>query len=102
MQDVNKLKAYHQLMKYKKIFICLPFLTMFLGMTILEILNLPIYILYIIFAIQGYLSLFIFLSKNICPWCGLPFFTFGKHFFYGNGIKFIFQKKCINRQKPDI
>ena len=39
MQDVNKLKAYHQLMKYKKIYICLPLLTMFLVMTILEILG---------------------------------------------------------------
>lgn len=70
MKDTDKWNAYHQLMKYKKNFICLPFLTMFLGMTIL---NLPIYILIIIFAIQGYLSTFIFLTKNICPWCGLPF-----------------------------
>ncbi len=76
-------------MKYKKIFICLPFLTMFLGMTIL---NLPIYILIIIFAIQGYLSTFIFLTKNICSLCGLPFFIFGKNGLNGNGFKFIFQK----------
>lgn len=99
MNDTDKWNAYHQIMKYKKIFICLPFLTMFLGMTIL---NLPIYILIIIFAIQGYLSTFIFLTKNICPWCGLSFFIFGKNGLNGNGFKFIFQKKCINCQKPNI
>jgi|GEM_PF-2751759 len=102
MQDVNKLKAYHQLMKYKKIYICLPLLTMFLVMTILEILNLPIYILIIILAVQLYISTIIFYSKNICPWCGLPFFAFGKYGLSWNGIKIIFQKKCINCRKPDI
>ena len=99
MNDTDKWNAYHRLMKHKKFFICLPFLTMFLGMTIL---NLPIYILIIIFAIQGYLSTFIFLTKNICPWCGLPFFAFGKYGLSWNGIKIIFQKKCINCRKPDI
>ncbi|PNK61346.1 hypothetical protein A6J60_011030 [Psychrobacter sp. FDAARGOS_221] len=75
---------------------------MFLGINILEILNLPIVILIIILAIQLYISMFIFLSKNICPWCGLPFFAFGKYGLSWNGIKFIFQKKCINCQQPDI
>ena len=102
MQNLNKLKAYHQLMKYKKIYLCLPLLTMILVMTILEILNLPIYILIIILAVQLYISTIIFYSKNICPWCGHSFFIFGKNGLDGNGIKFIFQKKCLNCQKPDI
>ncbi|PNK61348.1 hypothetical protein [Psychrobacter sp. FDAARGOS_221] len=48
-------------------------------MTLLETLNLPIYILIIILAIQLYISTIFFYSKNICPWCGLPFFIFGKY-----------------------
>lgn len=101
MQNEYKLKAYRQLMKYKKIYICLPLLTMISVMTIIEILNLPIYILIAILAVQLYISTIFFYSINICPWCGLPFFIFGKHGLHWNGMKFVFQKKCINCQQPD-
>lgn len=48
-----------------------------------------------------YIEIFLFLSKNICPYCKESFFIFGKNGMEINGISFIFQKRCINCGNPN-
>lgn len=47
-----------------------------------------------------YVSMMIFLAKNICPWCNNSFFIYTEHGAEMNGISFLFQDKCINCGEP--
>ncbi len=98
--ETEKYNAYKKLMRRKR-FIVL-FIAMF-GMIIaflLNVLQLPVFVIIIAMAIYVYISMFIFLAKNVCPWCKLPFFLFGPRGLSGDGIHFLFQKKCINCGRP--
>ncbi|QHI16341.1 hypothetical protein AhaeAN4_06925 [Acinetobacter haemolyticus] len=44
----------------------------------------------------GYISIFYFLAKDICPWCGQSFFI-GKNF---NGLDFLIRKTCVCCGEP--
>lgn len=47
----------------------------------------------------GYISIFYFLAKDICPWCGQSFFI-GKKMFLFNGLDFLIRKTCVCCGEP--
>lgn len=99
--ETEKYNAYKKLMWRKRLIVLS--ITMFGVVTafLLEVLQLPVFVIIIAIVIYVYIGMFIFLAKNVCPWCKLPFFLFGHRGLSGNGIHFLFQKTCINCGKPN-
>lgn len=48
-----------------------------------------------------YISMMVFLAKNICPWCNNSFFIYTERGAEMDGLSFLTQTKCINCGKPD-
>ncbi|PIE47460.1 MAG: hypothetical protein CSA42_03405 [Gammaproteobacteria bacterium] len=98
--EIEKYNAYKKLMRRKRLLLLSSVIFMLIFTFILNVLRLPGFILMGSLAIYLYISMFIFLAKNVCPWCKLPFFLFGPRGLSGDGIHFFFQKKCINCGRP--
>lgn len=96
----EKYLAYKKLMRRKRLFIAIPFVLLMGSGFATELFHLPFFWVFIIMPIYLYISQFVFLALNNCPWCGLPFFIFGKNGLTGNGIQFIFQNKCLHCNRP--
>ncbi|MFW1838174.1 hypothetical protein ACG9XS_06250 [Acinetobacter gyllenbergii] len=102
MRDIKNSK-YLDLLKLRKKFLWILFLipsviilcSMIFGfdekyiMFFLPLLLIPV----------AYFSIFYFLSKDICPWCGHSFFI-GKNGFFSNGLDFVFRRKCASCGEP--
>ncbi len=103
MNDTEKQKysEYRKLMKYKKYFLGFPVLFFISCFFLSSFFDISIVIIGVILVIYSYFSSFIFLAKNVCPWCKMPFFLFGSKGLDGNGISFIFQKKCLHCKRPN-
>lgn len=98
----EKFLAYKKLMRRKRLLLAIPLVLLILCGMAHELFGLPIFVFFIIMPIYLYISQYIFLALNNCPWCGLPFFMFGKFGLTGNGIQFVFQKKCLHCNKPTL
>ncbi len=91
---------YKKLMRIKRLFI--SFLVIFLVLMgiLMEKFKIPDFLFITALAIYLYISTFIFLAKNICPWCNQSFFLFGKSSIPNTPL-FPFQTKCLNCNKPN-
>ncbi len=93
----EKYLAYKKLMQRKRLVLLTPVVIMVLFLIAHELFNLPFFLLFLIIPIYLYISQYTLLAVNNCPWCGLPFFFFGKYsIFLRNSIHFFVQNKCIN------
>ncbi len=96
----EKYNQYKKLMKVKRVFISsLSIFMLFMGF-LMETLAMPTFAFITALAIYLYISSFIFLAKNICPWCNQSFFLFGKSGIPDTFI-FPFQSKCLNCNQPN-
>lgn len=94
--------AYQKILKLRKAYLGLNVLSLFILGTIAEVFShqyafaIPMFI--ILFCVIAYISMFYFLAHQNCPWCKNLFFF--KDTFGGDGISFLFRKKCIHCGKP--
>lgn len=89
-------REYIKLMHAKRFFLCFTPLVM----CVLFMLPLPFYVEITGMSLSIYISSFVFLSKNTCPWCKEPFFIYTSKGMDSNGVSFLFRKKCINCGRP--